>query len=182
MPKGVYPHKKLAERTPEVQAKIKRCLDKGRTDKAVREKAIASLRLNGADPSFRERMSSTMIDILKDPVLRKRRSLSLLRYTKTHGALFKGGNGQPPTKIVKSIELVLKPFGFVRELAIKTKGHGTSYNAPSNYKVDFGNVSKKIAVEVDGPIHQRKSKKEKDLKKTKVLEALGWKVERIIHD
>lgn len=51
-------------------------------------------------------------------------------------------------------------------------------NIAYSYKVDLAIVDKKIAIEVDGKSHLRKSIKEKDEKKTKVLNFLNWKVVR----
>jgi hypothetical protein len=94
---------------------------------------------------------------------------------------FKGGNGQQPIPIILQLAERLEPLGFIRELPIKTKGHGTRLKVPTCYKVDFGHPKKKVAIEVDGPSHRARARQKQDRKKEIVLKALGWKVKRIKH-
>ena len=61
------------------------------------------------------------------------------------------------------------------ELAIPTrKPRGSGY--PTCYKVDIGNETLRVAIEVDGQSHY--SRRSLDAKKDKLLRGLGWTVLR----
>lgn len=51
-------------------------------------------------------------------------------------------------------------------------------NYPTCYKIDIANPILKIGIEIDGGTHQRKERKEQDLKKTILLTKYGWKILR----
>ena len=91
----------------------------------------------------------------------------------------RGGNGQftIPQKIL-SVAL-----GWEMEMVIKT-GHSPLDKSgfPPNYKVDLGNRDLKIAIEVDGQNHKSKKIILLDIKKTKKLKELGWKVLRFTNE
>lgn len=179
MPSGVYP------RTEGHRAQIQKWAAKGHS-KSVRIKAIRSLKVSGAKPEFKQRMSEIVTKL--SPKTKKRRIAGLKKWIKENGSTWKGGNGQEPVLIVRQAEPILKESGFIREFPILTKEHTTGHSVPTCYKVDFGNPEKKIAIEFDGPCHRcnvkrvQDQKEIKDRKKTEVLESLGWKVIRTSHE
>jgi very-short-patch-repair endonuclease len=69
--------------------------------------------------------------------------------------------------------------GWSAELAVKTEAGYLNGIYPNCYKVDIGNKNLKIAIEIDGGSHCSLSRKNQDLKKTKLLTSLGWKVLRL---
>jgi endogenous inhibitor of DNA gyrase (YacG/DUF329 family) len=91
--------------------------------------------------------------------------------------LHRGGNG----KTTKPQELLynLLGDGWIMEFAINTKDVREKFNKiPYSYKTDIANPDLKISIEIDGMSHKLKKKMELDLKKTQVLNSLGWKVLR----
>lgn len=174
MPTGHY------KRTPEVLERAKKNLAKGRTPEA-RKKAADSIRRIAKNLDWRKRVSDATRIAMHTPKIRKRHLSGLRRAFAIHGSNFAGGNGVEPTRVVKLFASILEPFGFIRELPIKTAGHQTSHNAPDNYKADFGHPRLKIAIELDGPSHHNHRAKEIDQKKNNVLTSLGWTVFRISH-
>ena len=173
MPSGVYIRTEMLQ-------KARECLAKGRLP-AARKKAIRSLRKTGSTLEFRNKMSQVQKRMLEDPDFRTRHTKWTRDYIKKHGPNYKGGNGQELTSKVKEMEEKLGPLGYTRELSIPTKGHKTGFNVPPSYKVDFGNPELRLAVELDGPYHRKPAQREKDKKKDRVLESLGWRVTRIVH-
>lgn len=93
-----------------------------------------------------------------------------------HKPCIQGGNGRPASKAQQILFDSLGKY-WVLELAVKTKLNRTDAY-PYHYKIDIANELLKIAIEVDGTSHYALKQKEKDLKKTQVLESLGWKVLR----
>jgi hypothetical protein len=175
MPKGVYKHKKMSERSPEVQATMARCLAAGRTTE-VRERVRHTLKANATE-EWRKKVSEATREALHRPNVRMRHLMSMMG----RACQFKGGNGQVPVEKVLELARKLEPLGFIREFPVKTAGHKTGLNVPTNYKVDFGHPLRMIAVEVDGPCHKTFKAKAQDEKKTIVLNALGWTVARVKH-
>lgn len=173
MPSGIY------YRTPQVKALQRRCLEKGRNNPDVRAKALASI-ISVWTEEKRMEMSKRMKKRLHEKDLRKKHLASMKGHKGKQ--FFKGGNGQRPIRIVRRLAKLLCRVGFVRELAVPTVGHDTGLSAPPAYKVDFGHPKKRIAIEVDGPAHKLIKKTAKDIKKAKVLKALGWEVLRLSHD
>ena len=49
---------------------------------------------------------------------------------------------------------------------------------PRRYEIDISFPDVKLAVEIDGGVHNIPERKEQDARKTKFLEGLGWKVLR----
>lgn len=175
MPSGVYP------RTEKHWLQIRAAMDKGQYDPEVRARAVRNIRRSAKRPDFRRKMQQIALAQLQDPEARKRRLSGFQIWVSTHGPGWKGGNGREPVPIVQEAEKLLSPWGFVREFPVKTKGHITKHNPPSNYKVDFGHPEERIVIELDGPSHRKAEKRLQDRKKTEVLESLGWEVIRIIH-
>lgn len=169
MPSGIY------DRKPEHRKKMLECLQKGREGKA-REKATAKNKKNAESEEWRIKVSLATKIRMRDPFIRKKH-LEGLKTARKHKMV--GANGCEVTEIIKKWSNCLLPLGYIREYPIKTKGHGTNNKVPSNYKADFANIEKKIVVEIDGPDHNTTICKNRDRKKTEVLEALGWKVIRI---
>lgn len=52
---------------------------------------------------------------------------------------------------------------------------------PTNYKLDFALLDRKIGVELDGGSHQRPKGRERDAKKDAKLAELGWSVCRVLN-
>jgi len=172
MPSGIY------HRTQEQIKKAMINLAKGRGEEA-RKKATEKLIKIASDPAWRNKVSDATKRAMWKPEIRKRHLRGLKRAFKKFGINFRGGNGQIPVRVVRRLARVLEPKGFIREFVIPTKyGHNTP-GIPNNYKVDFGNPQKKMAIEVDGPSHHSPERQELDKKKTKILEDLGWSVLRI---
>lgn len=90
--------------------------------------------------------------------------------------IFRQGNGHGMTRHEKLLTTVLPPV-FVWNYAIALGGRQPGY--PTNYKVDFANVKKKLAIEVDGSSHSSIDRQKKDRKKEARLRELGWRVLRI---
>ena len=178
MPKGVYHHKKIHERSLEVQQTMRACLNMGR-QKKVRDKAAATMRLVVKSPEWICRVSEATKAAMHRPEVRERHLKGLAYLQKRNN--FKFGNGQIPGPKVLELAKRLEPLGFKQEYPIRTKGHGLPVKTPPSYKVDFGHPIRKVAVEVDGPSHHGLLAKAMDEKKTAVLKALGWIVARIKH-
>lgn len=178
MPKGVYKHKKMSERSPEVQAVMRACLDKGRTPE-VRSLVNAKLAENAKSFEWRLKVSQATEAAMHRPEIREKHLKKLAEHYYPNN--FKHGNGQEPGPVVKSLAKKLLPLGFVMEFPVKTAGHGLKVNTPTSYKVDFGHPVRKVAVEVDGPQHRNLWHQLLDEKKTAVLNALGWTVARVKH-
>lgn len=87
----------------------------------------------------------------------------------------RGGNGTGLTVPQKRLFEVLEP-GWTPELAIPLGGRFPGY--PTNYKVDLGNQTMRLAIELDGRTHSSQEQKEKDKKKDIMLGSLGWTVLR----
>jgi len=175
MPSGHY------TRTEATKQEARRNLAKLRADPEVRLKAIASIKNVWTDKK-RKQMSNKMIKVMNKKHVRKKHLKALSKAMPKGKRNWKGGNGQPVPRIVRRLFKLLRKVGFERELAVSTKGHGTEYKVPSSYKVDFGNRKKQIAIELDGSCHKKLEIKPTDLKKSKVLKALGWEVLRLLHD
>lgn len=170
MPRGVYPRTQNQLRAAKVN------LAKGR-EPAARAKAQAKLAQLGADPVWRRTVAKATRKAMRDPIIRAKHLLAMRGQTSN----FKGGNGQQPTLLARQMEALLGP-SFTPELVIKTAGHATRYKPPNHYKVDFGNPTNKLAIELDGPSHRPHARQAKDRKKNAVLKALGWTVLRLRHE
>jgi len=170
MQKGVYP------RTANQLAASVANLAKGR-EPAARDKAKTSLRLLGQDLDWRLKVSNSTRRAMHDPEIRQRHLAGL----KGLAVNIKGGNGQPLTPFISCLWSHLQPLGWKLEHVIKTRGHGTEHNPPFNYKADFAHPTAKVVLEADGPSHNNLRQQLKDRKKTRVLQALGWKVIRVPH-
>jgi hypothetical protein len=93
-----------------------------------------------------------------------------------------GGNGTGPTK-PELLLLTALGNAWENNLPIKTfphcaKGERRHPGFPTCYKVDVGNRTLKIAIEIDGGSHRPLIKKQQDIKKEKKLTELEWKVLR----
>ena len=174
MPRGIYP------KTKEHIEKIKVNLILGHS-KEAREKARQTLKNIASNPEWREKVSRSTCKAMRDPTVRQKHLQGLARAFAQHGVNFQGGNGQGPVEIIKLLEPVLTPAGFLREYIVPTKYQSTSHLPPTHYKIDFAHPQEKIAIELDGPCHRNLKQRAKDEKKTQVLESLGWKVVRIKH-
>lgn len=110
------------------------------------------------DESCREKVSKTLREIHHKPKVR-------------------GGNGKGMT-IPQQILFETLKGDWIPELAISLGKRQEGY--PTCYKVDLGNDSLMIGIEVDGNTHH--SRKEQDKKKDEKLSELGWKVIRFWND
>jgi hypothetical protein len=177
MPRGIYYRSKEYKR--KLRQRCKKAFAMGRT-KEVQARAKLSLRRIGQTEEFREKVSRVTKEAMRRPDVRKRHLAGLERVRDKYGVNFRGGNGQAVTPFVREMAAIYEPDGYKKELAIATAKHTTEHRPPDSYKVDFGNPLSKVAIEFDGPSHTRQHK-ERDQKKTEVLESLGWKVIRIKH-
>lgn len=86
----------------------------------------------------------------------------------------RGGNGTGPTvpQLLLASRLGWELETVVRTLQPKDSGY------PSCYKLDIGNRTLKVGIEIDGNAHLAASVKVKDEKKTAFLSTLGWKILR----
>lgn len=180
MPTGVY------RRTPEQLKAMRENLALGRLPEA-RKKATAKIKKIASDPEWRRKLSEAVKKAMHRPEVRKKHLVGLKRALISYPLSerfnnVKGGKGREPTDISKQFREMLEPLGFVPEFTVKTKGHGTGLpRIPNYYHLDFAHDALKVAVELDGSIHQHADRKDRDERKTKVLEALGWTVWRIPH-
>ena len=96
--------------------------------------------------------------------------------------LHRGGNGKIPRHQRQMFDaLIACGFQVRQEHGISTKtvrGLFTATSLPTCYKPDISHLASKTAVEIDGCSHLTKLGKERDIKKTAILSALGWKVLR----
>lgn len=171
MPKGVYPHNSERQREQAREA-----LAKGRTPEA-RSRATETMRAIGQSRDWRERVSDATRKAMARPEVKFRHLAGLEKARQCHGVNWRGGNGQPPTRVMELAAAILAPLGFIPEYVIKTKGHGTAHTPPRAYKADYANPVTRVVVELDGRSHL--GQEQVDAKKTEVLEALGWTVHRV---
>lgn len=90
--------------------------------------------------------------------------------------IHRGGNGCPaPRSEVALRETLGTGWG---PCVVSTGAYRGRDGLPNHYKIDIANEQCKIAVEVDGASHSAPERKEQDARKTKWLEAHGWRVFR----
>jgi len=97
-----------------------------------------------------------------------------------HKPPIQGGNGRkPPVPVVRLLSALNKkyPEKFALEYAVPTKMGRTS-GYPTCYKMDIGSPYLMLSIEVDGTSHQSFKVKERDRKKTALLNSFGWTVLR----
>lgn len=94
-----------------------------------------------------------------------------------HRPLRVGGNGRGMTAPQETMLSMLPP-GWEPEVAIPTGIKRAMKTHPTCYKVDIGNRSMKVAIELDGNTHYG-ARKDLDKKKDDLLASLGWKVFRV---
>lgn len=87
-----------------------------------------------------------------------------------------GGNGKltEPQKMLQH-RLEQELTGWSMELPVHLK---PEKGYPTNYKLDIGNASLRIGIELDGQSHNNPTARRADQKKTQKLEKLGWRVLR----
>lgn len=91
-----------------------------------------------------------------------------------HKPVIQGGNGRGPT--IQQLA-VSNALGWDMEVVVKTK-MGRYSGFPTCYKIDVGNETLKIGIEVDGASHSAHERKKQDIKKDKFLTSLGWTILR----
>lgn len=87
-----------------------------------------------------------------------------------------GGNGRGMSPTEALIAPLLPPgfsWNWIVPLGPAEQGY------PSHYKLDFGNPTTKVCLEVDGNSHRTALGKTRDAKKTAKLQSLGWTVYRV---
>lgn len=77
-----------------------------------------------------------------------------------------------PTRAEKLLEPEIAKLGLVYRYQHKVW----------NYLLDFCLLDLKIAIEADGPNHNRPAQREKDKRRTEWLEKRGWRVVRLTND
>jgi hypothetical protein len=148
---------------------------------AARTKANQSLRIIATSTEWRRRVGKATREKLYDPEIRARHLAGIKAAQERHGLNFRGGNGDHPTGAEDQAAKILVPAGFIRQLVVKTRNHGTPHRPPPSYKLDFGHPTARIGIELDGPSHRFGDRERQDQKKNEVLGALGWRVERFKH-
>lgn len=103
-----------------------------------------------------------------------RRATSLVKMKDTlkkigHKPVIRGGNGTGLTfpEQVLSLATGLLPYVVTTHMK-RDSGY------PTNYKIDLADVSRMLAVEIDGPSHGLLSRRAQDQKKEIFLKSLGW--------
>jgi len=98
-----------------------------------------------------------------------------------HKPLVRGGNGKPLPVPQATLLEALGP-GWEPELTVLTgngaRTPGRVRGLPAKYAIDVGNLSLRIAVEVDGSSHGLLARQEQDRKKEDYLRGAGWTVLR----
>jgi hypothetical protein len=86
-----------------------------------------------------------------------------------------GGNGKGPT----APQLLLaSALGWPMEIAIPARKGSRERGMASCYKIDIGNPTLQIGIEVDGGSHRALDRKAQDRKKEAFLNGVGWTVLR----
>lgn len=111
-----------------------------------------------------------------NPMKNERTREKVSKSLKGHKPVIICGNGRQLTETQEKILNLLLKYNAVAEYAISTKGYIGDY--PKNYKIDIALPRYKIAIEIDGNSHRAIKRKIEDLKKTELLQKLGWKVIR----
>lgn len=152
------------EETRKVMSESRKAFNK--TPAGLRAAKLSSERMLRKNPS-------------KDPlVVEKIKETKRLNGTLNVWPGKRGGNGQltTPQKLLAAI----LGSSWVTEYSIPLGPRKNGY--PTNYKVDIAHPKLKIAVEVDGNNHKHPSNIAKDLKKTRKLQELGWRVLRVTNE
>src|SRR6266496_713908 len=122
------------------------------------EKARSSLRMRERNP-------------MRDPVTREKMRVSMR--LRGCGPAIRGGNGHGPTVPEQALAFILGwPTNVIVPIGPRLPGY------PTHYKIDIGNPTLKIAIEVDGQSHNALSRKQADKKKAVYLNGHGWTVLR----
>jgi hypothetical protein len=91
-----------------------------------------------------------------------------------HKPLIQGGNGRGPTVHEK---LISDALHWPTNVIVSTKMSKYS-GYPNHYKLDIGDIDKKIGVEIDGQSHNTLARQNQDVKKENFLASLGWTIIR----
>jgi hypothetical protein len=153
----------------------------------------------GKDPERRKRSSETMRrtnlrrkKIISDRMIKNNptkdpKIIEKMKQTKRlNGTLHvwpseRGGNGTH----TEAQMLLAVALGWKLEVAVTLADHlpkgekreyTTANGWPTCYKLDIGNKTLKLGIEVDGKGHKWEQKREKDKKKEDALKLLGWRV------
>ena len=131
--------------------------------------------LRSGDPKAEKEIARiTKLNPSKRPEVRAKISATLRAIG--HRPTIRGGNGRGPT-LPQRVLAELLGGGWYPEYAVslgrKTKGY------PTCYKVDLGNPSLMLAVEIDGFSHG--ARRAEDEKKDAALAARGWRVLRFLN-
>jgi hypothetical protein len=138
---------------------------------AARNAKMARLRSRIDLTACSERMKAR--NPMHDPAT-KARMIESLRKTDWRPKV-RGGNGQLTVPQVRLAEALGWPTEVVVRTGCRPKdGSG----CPTCYKLDIGNASLKVGVEVDGETHRTVAGRARDAKKDACLVTLGWLVLR----
>ena len=89
------------------------------------------------------------------------------------GPVSRGGNGRGPTPQEKALAEALDwPTNVIVPTGSKGKGY------PTHYKIDVGNPTLQVAIEIDGHSHDCLARRAQDRKKDGFLRGIGWTVFR----
>lgn len=174
MPIGVY------KRTPEHMAKIRAIFAKGRTKESYAKKSTVMRKITN-DPEWKRKASKRMKKIMNRPDTRKRHLNGIKKYQEEYGVNFRGGISDNPLPLIKNLHRYLEPLGFKLECRIKVM-ETDKRGRHKFYFADFGHCKAKVAIEIDGPSHNGTASQERDERRQKAIEAVGWVVLRFTNE
>lgn len=151
----------------------------------LRNKLSKSMKNNWKNPEFRANNYKRMTE--NNPVYMPGIVEKIVNSQNKNGTRvnnFKAGNDKI-SKVEQIAYDILIPLGYIYNYAISMRELRVVYpekKFANNYKPDFVNLKKKIAIEIDGNNHNRKSAKLTDNKKEFALNYYGYKVYRFSND
>lgn len=166
--KATFKYKPM-EYTPAIRQKLSECMKKNWENKEFREQNHKRMTEN--NPMFNKRTIQKMMNSLA------------INGTKNTINNFKAGNGKI-SEIEQIAYDILIPLGFIYNYAINMREARIAYpekRFATNYKPDFVELKKKIAIEIDGSNHVGKHKLI-DKKKEFALNYYGFKIFRFSND
>lgn len=110
---------------------------------------------------------------MRDPLTRAKVSATLKAIG--HRPSVRGGNGRGPSEPQR---LLAEALGWPMEVSIGTGPGARASGRATCYKLDIGNPTLKVGVEVDGSSHSSLKRREEDRRKVEFLNGEGWTVLR----
>lgn len=153
---------------------------------AIRKKLSISMKKNWQKEKFRKQNYKRMTEnnpMFNQKTIQKMMNSLAINGTKNMQNNFKAGNGKI-SEVEQIAYNILVPLGFIYNYAIGMKEIRIAYpekKFASNYKPDFVDLRKKIAIEIDGNSHGGKNKLV-DNKKEFALAYYGFKIFRFTNN